>query len=112
MSNYEYKIIETMAGSRYVLHCDDKPIGPPLVEVGICFDKELGVLHKHGSPESVQGWRDKTAEKLRDTGTVGEEMVRDLVVLSGPIPLEELNKMLAISGYCTIFVIKTNLQLN
>lgn len=112
MSNYEYKIIETMAGSRYVLHCDDKPIGPPLVEVAICFDKELGVLHKHGAQESVQRWRDKTAEKLKTSGTVGEEMARDLVVLTGPIPVQELNKMLAISGYCQVFVKKTNLQLN
>ena len=93
MSEYNYQL----NCGQYVLHADDKPIGAVLDEVAIAFDRESGTLHKHGSPEMVQGWLSLTQKKLRDGGM--DEMANDLMLVCGKFPLEELNRCLTHSGY-------------
>ena len=104
--NYHYKIIETAAGSRYVLHDGDDPIGAPLTEVAVCFDKENGILHKHGNHEMVSHWYQNSRKKLIEGGA--GFMADDLMVICGPIELEELNRMLTTSGYCKRYMEKLN----
>lgn len=75
-------------------------------EVAIAFDKETAVLFKHGVPALVNDWATRarrTLSKLDDAiGTaVGltNEMAKDIIVIEGPIPLDELNKIITITGY-------------
>lgn len=96
--DYAYRIVETVEGPRYVLHDGEEPIGAPLEEVSVCFDKESGVLHKHGALDSVTAWFNKSRQKLSDAGF--QDMANELTVVTGPIPLEELNRMISTSGYC------------
>lgn len=106
--NYHYKIIETAAGSRYVLHDGVDPIGEPLAEVAVCFDKENGVLHKHGNHEMVSRWFQNSRKKLIEGGA--GFMADDLMVICGPIELEELNRMISTSGYCKRYLEKMKVQ--
>lgn len=72
-------------------------MGPVLDEVAICFDKENGTRHKHGAPESVRNWHAMSQAKLRAGGF--DEMADDLIVIQARFTLEDLNKVLDISGY-------------
>lgn len=98
---FEYKIIETMEGPRYVLHEGDKPIRAPLAEVAICFDIAEGVLHKHGDPELVSKWYNETYAKLKASGL--EDWANNLMMFKGPLDINELNKMLNTTGYISAF---------
>ena len=66
--------------------------------VAIAFDLHTGEVHQHGSPARIQSWANHTRRRLRAAGAVAE--ANDLVVVSGPLPVDELNKCLWISGYC------------
>ena len=91
----------TIGDERIILHRDDQPIGPPLQTVAVCFDRDGGVLHKHGKPEAVRQWYEQTRRKFIDAGHA--DMVEDLVVIEAAFPVEELNKMLHISGYVGVY---------
>ena len=66
--------------------------------VAIAFDLHTGEVHQHGSPARIQSWANHTRRRLRAAGAVAE--ANDLVVVSGPLPVDELNKCLWIRGYC------------
>ena len=66
--------------------------------VAIAFDLHTGEVHQHGSPARIQSWANHTRRRLRAAVAVAE--ANDLVVVSGPLPVDELNKCLWISGYC------------
>jgi hypothetical protein len=68
-------------------------------EVSVLYDRSLNVLHKHGPPERVQ------QEYLRFRIAFGKdsELAEDLVVLTGRFDVEELNKLVNISGYVERF---------
>ncbi len=66
--------------------------------VAIAFDAYTGEVHQHGSPTRIQSWAAHTRRRLRAAGAQG--VANDLVVVSGPLPVDELNKCLKISGYC------------
>jgi hypothetical protein len=66
--------------------------------VAIAFDASTGVLHKHGNPALIQSWATLTRRRLRAEGAL--ESANDIVVVSGPLPVEEINKCLWITGYC------------
>lgn len=93
MINYNYKL----NCGQYVLHEGETPIGPVLDEISLCFDRESGTLHKHGSPELVDGWYQKTQAKFRKAGF--DDMAASIVVVTGRFELAELNKCLSTSGY-------------
>ena len=66
--------------------------------VAIAFDAHTGEVHQHGSPVRIQSWANHTRRRLRAAGD--QAVANDLVVVSGPLPVDELNKCLWISGYC------------
>jgi hypothetical protein len=66
--------------------------------VAIAFDRSTGTLHEHGSPLRIHSWATTTRRRLRAAGSWAR--AEDIVVVSGPLPVDEINKCLAIQGYC------------
>ena len=66
--------------------------------VAIAFDQHTGQVHQHGSPARSQSWAMHQRRRLRAAGAL--DQANDIVVVSGPLPVDELNKCLWISGYC------------
>lgn len=66
--------------------------------VAIAFCARTGVLHEHGSPTRIHSWASNTRRRLRAAGDLSS--ANDIVVVSGPLPVDEINKCLQISGYC------------
>ncbi len=66
--------------------------------VAIAFDASTGHLHQHGNPTRIQSWAQTARRRLRAAGA--PDIANDIVVVSGPLPVDEINKCLAISGYC------------
>lgn len=66
--------------------------------VAIAFDQHTGEVHQHGTPSRITSWANHTRRRLRASGAV--QAANDIVVVSGPLPVDELNKCLWISGYC------------
>lgn len=66
--------------------------------VAIAFDVRTGKLHEHGNPSRIHSWASNTRRRLRAAGDM--ESANDIVVVSGPLPVDEINKCLRISGYC------------
>lgn len=95
--DYCYKL----NGGQYVLHDGADPIGPLLEEVSLCFDKESGTLHKHGTPEFVAKWHADAQAKFRSARA--DSMADELVVITGRFALEDLNRCLSTSGYVARF---------
>ena len=67
-------------------------------DVAIAFDASTGVLHEHGSPARIHSWASNTRRRLRSSGDLAR--ANDIVVVSGPLPVDEINKCLQIKGYC------------
>ena len=65
--------------------------------VAIAFDAHTGQVHQHGNPVRIQSWATMTRRRLRAAGAQAE--ANDIVVVSGPLPVEEINKCLWITGY-------------
>lgn len=91
--DYHYRL----NGDHYVLHDGDTPIGEPLNEVAIALDAESGTLHKHGAPVHVAKWLEKAKRRFIQGGF--PDMARDLVMIEGRFPLEDLNRCLSTSGF-------------
>ncbi|GAB2738987.1 hypothetical protein GCM10027019_18650 [Melaminivora jejuensis] len=66
--------------------------------VAIAFDRHTGEMHQHGSPARIQSWAAHARRRLRAAGRIDD--ANDLVVVSGPLPVDELNKCLWVAGYC------------
>ena len=66
--------------------------------VAIAFDQHTGQVHQHGSPARIQSWALHQRRRLRAAGAL--DQANGIVVVSGPLPVDELNKCLWISGYC------------
>lgn len=66
--------------------------------VAIAFEASTGALREHGSPTRIHSWANNARRKLRASGAL--DKANDLVVVSGPLPVEEINKCLKIDGYC------------
>lgn len=67
--------------------------------VAIAFDARTGELHEHGSPTRIHSWATTARRRLRAAGAL--DSANDIVVVSGPLPVDEINKCLQISGYCS-----------
>ena len=93
MSSFKY----VLNCGQFVLTCDGDPISEVLDEVSIGFDMRTGALHRHGSVETVDAWFKKQQRQLREAGL--DEWADSLIVMTGRFPVEEVNKVLAISGY-------------
>lgn len=81
----------------YVLFKGDQPVSKLLQEVSLAFDKEAGVLMKHGSKEMVSTWLVDAQAKFRNGGH--PELAEQLIMVTGRFPVDELNKCISISGY-------------
>ena len=66
--------------------------------VAIAFDMQTGEVHRHGNPTRIQSWAQHQRRRLRAAGALLQ--ANDIVVVSGPLPVDELNKCLWIRGYC------------
>lgn len=66
--------------------------------IAIAFDAQTGHLHDHGSPTRIQSWAVNARRKFRAKGAIDE--ANSIVVVSGPLPVDEVNKCLRIHGYC------------
>jgi len=66
--------------------------------VAIAFDRRTGTLHEHGSPLRIHSWAANMRRRLRAAGDWLS--AENIVVVSGPLPVDEINKCLAIKGYC------------
>ena len=66
--------------------------------VAIAFHASTGTLREHGSPLRIHNWANNTRRRLRASGAL--DHANDLVVISGPLPVDEINKCLKIDGYC------------
>lgn len=66
--------------------------------VAIAFLASTGTLREHGSPLRIHSWANNTRRRLRASGAL--DHANDLVVVSGPLPVDEINKCLRIDGYC------------
>lgn len=66
--------------------------------IALAFDASTGVLHEHGSPTRIHSWATTARRRLRAAGAL--DSANDIVVVSGPLPVDEINKCLRISGYC------------
>ena len=97
---------ELKAGSYYLYDMRDAPSAVTgerrfklkTDTVAIAFDLHTGEVHQHGNPSRIQSWANHTRRRLRAAVAVAE--ANDLVVVSGPLPVDELNKCLWIRGYC------------
>ena len=99
--------IETyeLVDDQYVLMVNHKPTKEkPGNTIALAFDKAEGVVRKHGSPERVNPW---AANELQNLGAAGLSKLADnLVVIEGRFPVDEVNKCIAITGYCNQFYLK------
>lgn len=66
--------------------------------IALAFDASTGLLHEHGSPTRIHSWATTARRRLRAAGALAS--ANDIVVVSGPLPVDEINKCLQISGYC------------
>src|SRR5256885_13179243 len=55
-------------------------------------------VHEHGSPTRIHAWALCTRRRLRAAGDW--DQADSIVVVSGPLPVDEINKCLGIRGYC------------
>ncbi|MHB8950330.1 MAG: hypothetical protein ACYC4S_14865 [Rhodoferax sp.] len=66
--------------------------------VAIAFDASTGMLHEHGNPARIHSWATTARRRLRAAGSL--DSANDIVVVSGPLPVDEINKCLRVKGYC------------
>ena len=92
-----------MEGTEYALVDEHDRIHWAGENIAVAFtycpeDRDIsGTLHKHGSPEDVSAWAIKARRALTDAGS--PDMAKEIVVVSGRIPLDELNRMISTSSY-------------
>jgi hypothetical protein len=87
----------------YVLYQGEERQRPPDATVTLAFDKEQGLL-KHGGFQWVQRWAQQQKERLRGSGSAFERLADNLVVITGRLPVDELNRCLANSQYiCELY---------
>ena len=63
----------------------------------LLFDVHTGKVRQHGSPTRIQSWITTPAAACVRAGA--QQEANDIVVVSGPLPVDELNKCLWVSGY-------------
>ena len=94
------------SGSYYLYDMRDKPSAVTgerrfrlkTESLAIAFNLHTGELHEHGTPSRIQSWANNTRRRLRAAGQWQD--AEDIVVISGPFPVDEINKCLWIKGYC------------
>ena len=101
--NLQYQL---KAGSYYLYDMRDTPSAVTgerrfklkTDSLAIAFDNHTGEVQQHGTPLRIQSWASNTRRRLRAAGLWQE--AADLIVISGPFPVDEINKCLWFKGYC------------
>jgi hypothetical protein len=78
---------------------DDRHVCDGTQMLAVAYDAEDGILHKHGSEDSVRAWAERTGKKFIESGF--EEMAQAIVVVGFPVSPEsvaELNACVATTG--------------
>lgn len=70
-------------------------------EIAICYDRQSGVLLKHGKPDDVERWRENAVARYCEAGYHWNP--DDLVLLKGTFPVHELNRVVGDFGYAKTF---------
>lgn len=71
----------------------------PHDRIAVAFDTEDGILHKHGTEESVAAWLEKTRDKFKGAGF--DSMAENLTMVAfNPVPeaIAELNACIGTTG--------------
>ena len=76
----------------------ERPYRLKMELVAIAFDRITGRVHQHGHPTRINAWAMGTQRRLRMAGDW--DAADRLVVVSGPLPEEEINKCLRVQGHC------------
>jgi hypothetical protein len=97
MAFNEYRLLS----HQYVLHSDDQPASRPMQQLSLAFDRVTGELHMHGEPARVQTWARLTLKRMVASGPC--DTSENLVVVTGRLPLSEVNRCLQEEGYCKDF---------
>ena len=100
---------ELYMGSYYLM--EEKRIVHGCDEIAIAFTKEQDgnyILMKHGDPELVQKWVDRTRELYKDSLT---HTSPDFYMITGKFPVEDLNRLIDTSGWVKVFLQKHNIEL-
>jgi hypothetical protein len=93
----EYRLI----ANQYVLHNQGVASGRPLEAVALAFDRDTGELLSHGEPARVQMWATLTVKRLAHSFHFEE--ADKLVVITGRLPVSQLNRCLQEYGYSKEF---------
>lgn len=93
----EYRLI----ANHYVLHEDGQASGRALEAVALAFDCATGELLSHGEPARVQTWATLTVKRLANSFHFEE--ADKLVVITGRLPIAQVNRCLQEFGYCKEF---------
>ena len=106
--NYRW---EKRHGSYYWIHGDNIRCMSDSVAVAFSMlDEETTVMRKMGAPDSVKKWVEETQESFRTAGL--DEDANQLIVLeSDQWDVEDLNKILHISGYIAAFLKKNGVSI-
>ena len=90
--------------------CDGDEILDSMEEVAIGYEDNMEtgtMLHKHGSKKRIEEWMKKTVQMYKKAGGILAEDADNIkMIFSSEWDLEELNKMLNITGYIGIFLKK------
>lgn len=94
------------AGNYYLYDMREKPSAVTgerrfklkTADVAIAFDLHTGEVRQHGNPLRIHSWALTMRRRLRSAGFWDE--ADDIIVISGPLPVDEINKCLWIRGYC------------
>ena len=90
--------------------CRGDAILDSMEEVAIGYEENMetgAMLHKHGSKERIEKWMKKFVQKLNKDGGILAEIADNIkMISSSEWDLEELNKILNITGYIGIFLKK------
>jgi hypothetical protein len=73
-------------------------------EIAIIIDLEMGIMLRHGNPELVENNYKAMKHKYRFNGM--DDIADKLILITGRFPIEELNKIISISGYARLFLEK------
>lgn len=74
------------------------------------LDENTTVMHKMGQPETVRQWVEETQAKYRESG-LDEDANKLIVMESDEWDVEDLNKILHISGYIAAFLKKSGVDM-
>lgn len=106
--NYRW---EKKYGSYYWMHGKDIRCMTETVAVAFSMlDENTTVMHKMGQPETVRQWVEETQAKYRESG-LDEDANKLIVMESDEWDVEDLNKILHISGYIAAFLKKSGVDM-